>query len=97
LYRIIFISLPFLFAHERKQCERSGTLDFPGDKPLMLGTGSGDAPGKYFAPFRSETTKRIGIFVIYIRLADTDFADLPAVEFPLGSSGHGSPIPVSGA
>jgi len=53
-----------------------GSFDRQSERPLMLGTGSGDASGKDLSPFGNKAMQRIGVFVINFHLLKTELADL---------------------
>jgi hypothetical protein len=81
-----------LIGDKRQESDDPRPLYCQSQCPLMLGTGSGNAPGKDLAPFRNETTERISILVINFELLGAEFADLffeedlalaPAPVFPV--------------
>jgi hypothetical protein len=42
----------------------------------MFSTGTGNAAGQYFTPFRDKPAQYIGVLIIYLELLGTEFTDL---------------------
>ncbi len=62
--RRTLVPLRLFLAGEGDERDIPAPLHCDRDFPLMPGAVAGDAPGKYFAPFRDEEAKGFYIFVI---------------------------------
>jgi len=76
-----FLSTPIGYngksvGYKGEEGNEPGPFDRQCQRPLMPGTGTGDAPGEYFSPFGNEAAKRIGILVVNFQLLDTKLANL---------------------
>jgi hypothetical protein len=67
---------PALLGDKGKQGDDPRPLDRQSQGPLMLCTGSGDPAGKDLTPLGNKTAQYIGVFIVYLELLGTKFADL---------------------